>query len=160
MSYAWPIPRYAGLLLLAGCAGYPVITLPVSSSPPVARATTPKPPSAVLGSLLPKNGPVVPGQISTSGKARFDVSVNNLPARQFFLALAKGAPYNVVVSRGVSGRITLHLKNVTLSEVMQTVERVYGYTYNKIGNTWVVLSNAVQSRIFHINYLDIVRKAT
>jgi len=103
---------------------------------------------------------VVPGRIIATGKARFDVSVNNLPARQFFLALAKGAPYNMVVSRGVRGRITLHLKNVTLSEVMQTVERVYGYTYNKIGNTWIVLSNEIQSRIFHINYLDIVRKAT
>jgi len=165
VRYAWQISLYSGLLLLAGCASYPLKTTPSSPQQPIAKvsavkATIPKPPSAVLGSLLPKHGLVVPEQIATTGQAHFDVSVNNLPARQFFLALAKGAPYNVVVSRGVSGRITLHLKNVTLSEVMQTVERVYGYTYNKIGNTWIVLSNEIQSRIFHINYLDIVRKAT
>ncbi len=145
-------------LVLAGCAGHPVTLSRPSRAP--APGTIAKPPASILGALLPRSGPVVPGQITAAGNPRFDVSASDLPARQFFLALAKGAPYNMVVSRGVSGRITLHLKNVTLPEVMQTMEQVYGYAYNHIGNTWIVLPNRMQTRIFHINYLDIKRKAS
>ena len=146
------------VLALAGCAGHPVEKSRPSRAP--AANTIAKPPASILGALLPRSGPVVPGQIAVTENTRFEVSANDLPARQFFLALAKGAPYNMVVSRGVSGRVTLHLKNVTLPEVMQTVEQVYGYAYRHIGNTWIVLPNRMQTRIFHINYLDIKRKAT
>lgn len=145
-------------LALTGCAGHPATQSRPSPAPKA--GTIAKPPASILGALLPQSGPVIPGQITVTGTPRFEVSANNLPVRQFFLALAKGAPYNLIVSPGVSGRITLHLRNVTLPEVMQTLELVYGYAYNHIGNTWIVLPNRMQTRIFHINYLDIKRKAT
>lgn len=159
MKSGWKIPLLVlPALVLVGCAGHPVAKSRPSRIPESAPVA--KPPAAILGALLPRSGPAVPGQITVTKNARFEVSANNLPVRQFFLALAKGAPYNLVVSPGVSGRITLHLKNVTLPEVMQTLELVYGYAYNHIGNTWVILPNRMQTRIFHINYLDIKRKAT
>ncbi len=158
MKSGWKIPLLVlPALVLLGCAGHPVAESPPSRTP---SATVAKPPASILGALLPQSGPAVPGQIAVTENTRFEVSANNLPVRQFFLALAKGAPYNLVVSPGVSGRITLHLKNVTLPEVMQTLELVYGYSYNHIGDTWVILPNRMQTRIFHIDYLDIKRKAT
>ncbi len=143
--------------LLTACASHPLSrrNTPAQSS----HQRPAPPPASVTSALMPRGEPEVPGNAPAQA-ARFNVAVDNVPARRFFLGLAQNSPYNIVVSDGVSGTITLHLKNVTFQQVMRTVNDVYGYSYDREGNTWVVLPNKLETRVFQVNYLALTRKAT
>jgi MSHA biogenesis protein MshL len=93
-------------------------------------------------------------------EARFDVAVADSPARPFFEGLADGTPYNIVLEPGVGGTITLKLKNVTLIEVLDAVREAYGYDYRRIPSGFVIVSAAMQTRLFQVNYIDLERRGT
>jgi len=116
----------------------------VTPPPAVQQALLP-PASATLGELKP----LVP---------RFDVSVNEVPARQFFMSLVEGTSDNMIVHPDVSGTLTLDLKNVTTEQVMQTVRDVYGYEYRYSNGVYQVFPAQMRSQVFRVNYLDIERQ--
>jgi MSHA biogenesis protein MshL len=88
---------------------------------------------------------------------RFDISVNNVPADQFFLSLVDGTDYNMVIHPEVSGTITLNLKNVTIPEVLEAVRDVYGFEFVKTPYGFQVLPGRLRARIYQINYLNVTR---
>ncbi|MBT7207047.1 MAG: pilus (MSHA type) biogenesis protein MshL, partial [Gammaproteobacteria bacterium] len=88
---------------------------------------------------------------------RFDISVANASADVFFMSLVSGTDINMIVHPSVSGTISLDLKKVTIKDVMELTREVYGYEYKKTGNGYIVLPARIQSRIFHVNYLNINR---
>jgi MSHA biogenesis protein MshL len=92
--------------------------------------------------------------------ARFDVSVIDAPARTFFEGLADGTPYNIVLEPGVSGTITLKMKNVTLAEVLDAVRDAYGYDYHRLPSGYVIDPPSLQTRLFQVNYIDLERRGT
>ncbi len=119
-----------------------------------ASGSAEQPPEAVQEALMPEGDPGVPAELE---QTRFDLDVDNAPARAFFMGLVDGTPYNMVVHPDVSGRISLELKDVTVPEVMQIAQRVYGYQYRERPNGYIVMPAEMQSRIFEVNYLDIKR---
>lgn len=163
------LPLYALVLLLAGCASQgtpPRGTLDEihaalrddSSSARAPQKSTP--PAAVSDALLPAIQLNIPGADLAASEPRFDVKVRNAGARDFFLSLVEGTPYNMMVHPDVSGRISLDVKNVTVPAVMEMVRDTYGYDFERRGDYFQVLPNVLQTRIFHVNYLDIKRTGT
>jgi MSHA biogenesis protein MshL len=93
-------------------------------------------------------------------EARFDLSVVNAPAGQVFMALVSGTRYNMLLPPDLSGSITVHLKDVTLREALETLRDLYGYEYRVQGNRIMVSPNTLQTRIFQINYLASERRGS
>ena len=89
----------------------------------------------------------------TAAEPRFDIAFNNAPAAQVFLQLANGTPYNMLVAPDVSGTLSITLRDTTLPEAMDTLRELFGYDFRITGNRVFVYSNAVQTRLFRINYL-------
>lgn len=87
------------------------------------------------------------------GEARFDIAVRNAPAAQVFAQISAGSNYNMLVPPDLSGAISLTLKNTTMHEALDTLREMYGYDYRITGNRVFISSNAVQTRLYRINYL-------
>ena len=96
-------------------------------------------------------------QVSAAVEERFDISVNDADAREFFLGLVAGTNRNLIVHPDVKGRLSLTLKQVTLREVLDTVRDVYGYDYRLNGGSYIVLPATLQTRIYEIDYLNLTR---
>jgi MSHA biogenesis protein MshL len=88
---------------------------------------------------------------------RFDIEVQNAEAADFFRSLVEGTDVNLTVHPDVTGRVTLSLKNVTLGEVLQTTRDVYGYAYRRTGAGFLILPATLQTRVFELDYLNLVR---
>lgn len=88
---------------------------------------------------------------------RFDVSVRNVAAKDFFLGLVNGTGVNVVVHPEVSGSVTLDLKNVTVDDVLRVTRDIYGYEFKKERGIYTIYANAMRTEVFQINYLDVQR---
>lgn len=121
--------------------------------------TPAQPPADVEASLFP-GLMQAPQPIPHQDEQLFDISVSNVPAREFFLGLVAGTDYNVVVHPDVSGEITLNLQRVTIPVVMQIAQDVYGYEYDKTDYGYQVLPARLRSRIFQVNYLNMQRGGT
>ena len=98
-----------------------------------ASQPSPDVPSAVADALLPSLALDAVGVPELVDDQRFDISVQAAPARQFFMSLVEGTPYNMVVHPEVEGDLTLSLRNVTIPEVMEAVRDVYGFEFVRTG---------------------------
>lgn len=120
-------------------------------------AGKPQVPADVSQALLPP----IDGRPGAAGpllEPRFDLSVNNAPARQVFMGLVEGTPYSMLVHADVGGNVTLHLKNATVPEAMEALRVVFGYEFRRDGNRFMVLGRGMQARIYPVNYLNLQRK--
>ena len=93
----------------------------------------------------------------TPAPPRFDVRVEDAPARAFFEGLVDGTPINILVHPDVKGRITIALKQVTIVEALAAVRDLYGFDYRPTAGGYMILPATVQTRVFHLNYLDLQR---
>lgn len=136
-------------IVLASAEGRAVSGMSVSLSMPARYlASTEQPNAAVRAST-----PAVTTLPANSG-GRFDLVVSNAPAAQVFLQLGAGTSYNMLVSPEVSGTISVSLRNTTVPEALETLRELFGYDFRiASGNRVFVYPNAVQTRLFRINYL-------
>lgn len=115
--------------------------------------------SLMLGLLL--IGEIAAGQSALpstveSGQ-RFDIEVEDAPARAFFTGLGDTTGQNILVHPQVSGRVTLKLRRVTLEQVLDSMRDLYGYDYRRVSTGFMVLPATIQTRIYRLNYLDLQR---
>ena len=159
----------AGVLALTACANNPPRTGSVGDAMSetlaesqaqnaAAEARPTPPPPAVSDALLPPLSVQLSGVSQQPVQRRFDITVDRVPARTFFMSLVKDTPFNMVTPPDLKGRISLSLKNVTLDEVMETVRTVYGYEYRRSPSGYEILTSALRSKIFKIDYLNVQRK--
>ena len=126
------------------------------------KAATSKPagkqPDAVSQALLPPLVVEMPRAEGKAAESRFDLAVNNAPAPEVFMAIASGSPYSMIVHPGITEKLSVKLKDVTVFEALDTLRDMYGYEYKVTGNRILIQSLALQTRVFLVNYLNNIRK--
>ena len=115
------------------------------------------PPADVLEALLPPIALLA--EEASALDARFDFSVKEaLPIRDFVSLLTVGTDLSVVVHPDTRGTISaLDLKNVTVTDVLDQVSDLYGYSIIVENNVYQVRPGGLQTRIFRLNYLNVSR---
>ena len=114
-------------------------------------------PSSVSNALLPPFNSYTVSRTRNTAH-RFNIAANKVPAKEFFMGLVEGTPYNMVVNPSIDGTISLNLKNVTIGETLKIVRDVYGYRYRNKGFSYEIYPQEMETQIFNVNYLDIQRK--
>src|ERR1039458_1527283 len=145
-------------LIAAGCAQEPVRTTKISNEmigelDKGAQRAKPKEPDAVNQALLPPLRMELPQAQGKPIESRFDLNVNNAPAREVFLSIVSGTRYSMLVHPDVSGSISVNLKDVSLSEALEAIREIYGYEYKIDGSRVYIKPAGLQTRVFKVNYL-------
>jgi MSHA biogenesis protein MshL len=123
-----------------------------ASKPPV------KQPDTVSQALLPPLVVEMPRVDEKPAETRFDLTVNNAPASEVFMAITAGTRYSMVVHPNVKEKLSVNLKDVTVPEALEMVREMYGYEYKVQGNRIFVQPLSMQTRVFLVNYLNNTRK--
>lgn len=119
----------------------------------------PAQPDAVAAALLPPINIEVP-KARTPLEEKFSLTLNNVPATQFFMAIASGTRYSMLVHPEVTGTVSANLKDVTLFEALDAIRELYGYDYQVDGTRIYIKPLTLQTRVFTVNYLTANRKGT
>lgn len=160
-SFLWG----CAVLFLAGCAtpankNQTADAIQREMNQAVQESVQPSKPSEVNNALLPPLSVDMP-QVSTAQmESRFDLSVNNTPAGQVFMAIVSGTRYSMLLHPEVNGNISLNLKDVTVFEALEAIREMYGYDYKIDGKRIYIQPLTLQTRIFQVNYLTGTRAGT
>lgn len=93
----------------------------------------------------------------SNSAARFDIDVADAPARSVFQTLVSGTNDNILVHPELTGRVTLSLKHVTVEEALAAMRELYGYDFRRTAAGYLILPATIQTRLFHLDYLDLQR---
>ncbi len=128
-------------------------------TPKTSTETSPHtPPDAITDALIPEFDQTLFNASHRTEPSRFNISLHGINAREFFMGLVIDTNKNMLVHPDVKGLISLKLKNVTLAQVMDAVQKIYGYDYKKSDIGYIVYPSTIQTRIFKLNRLDLIRE--
>jgi MSHA biogenesis protein MshL len=145
-------------LIVVGCAREPVRTSGVSSEildemGKNAQRAKPRESDAVNEALLPPLRMELPQAQGRPIESRFDLNINNAPAREVFMSIVSGTRYSMLIHSEVSGTISVNLKDSTIPEALEAIREVYGYEYKIDGTRIYIQPAGLQTRVFQVNYL-------
>ncbi|WP_045408594.1 pilus (MSHA type) biogenesis protein MshL [Vibrio jasicida] len=112
-------------------------------------------PSSVQTDLMPNLDSSVSSQQGTL--KRFRIQANAVEARSFFASLVKGTEYSVAIHPAVQGNITVNLSDVTLDEVLNVVQNMYGYDVVKSGKVIQIYPAGMRTVTIPVDYLQFKR---
>jgi MSHA biogenesis protein MshL len=114
-------------------------------------------PLAITDALVPDFNQTLATSQATAQQTRLNISVNEVNAREFFMGLVVDTDENMLVHPEVTGTISLELKNVTIPQVLDAVQKVYGYDYKKNDMGYIIYPATLQTKTFKIDRLDLLR---
>ena len=120
-----------------------------------AASQAPPPAAATRELLLPPEPAFEPPP-----EERFHMTVENAPADQFLMSLVADTDINMVVHPDIDQRISLELRNVTLDEVLEIVQEIYGLEFRRTRSGYLALPARIEHRIYEVSYLDINREGS
>jgi MSHA biogenesis protein MshL len=117
-------------------------------------------PIAISNALLPPLKIAMPKASAKQLEQRFDLIINNAPANQVLMGIVSGTRYSMLLHQDVKGMISVNLKDVTVFEALDSLRELYGYEYKVDGTRIYVEPQAMQTRVFQVNYIVGQRKGT
>ena len=149
------------VMIVASCTSAPTAgQLPPSAAISEALTvpdTTAAPPAAVAPADPPAPVPVAVPAVDPD-ESRISIAMNNVPARQFFMALAAGTRYTMLVHTNVTGNLSAKLQNVTVPEALDAMRDLYEYDIVLQGDKITVRQPVMETRVFQVNYPAGTRK--
>jgi len=142
------------VVMLTACASPP---LKVPPNPAMNDAINDAVASIAVPVAMPPALPVAPA-LPPEAQEVISVNLNNVPARQFFMALAAGTRYTMLVHPNVSGTLSAKLSEVTVPEALDAIRDVYGIDYAITGRRITIKLPELETRVFQVNYLMGSRK--
>ena len=142
------------LSLLSGCAAdRPLRTPDVGEAiravlPPAREVNPVSVPLSISNALAEPAPPVVP----RLPEPKLDLLVNDVPARDVFLAIVANTRYSMLMHPDVAGSLSVTLRGVTVLETLEAIRDVYGYDFKMVGRRITVYAPTLQTRIFTVNY--------
>lgn len=161
-SIAAACAALAALTTLGGCASAPAKPMPLPRSEAITQAlAAPEAVAAPVAAPMPSPAPAeveppvakpAPLVAPSPDEPRISVAMNNVPARQFFMALAAGTPYTMLVHPNVTGNLSAKLSNVTVPEALEAIRDMYDVDITLEGRKITVKQPVMESRVFQVNY--------
>lgn len=108
-------------------------------------------PTDVLSNLAVGNG-------SHAGLKKFDVSVNDMPSDAFFRFLVTESKANIIVSPELDSKITLHLRQVSIEDVLKVMRDNGSISYKKTDYGYNIFSRQAETHTYHLNQLNMQQK--
>lgn len=146
--------------------------LAACQSGPPPRATSQSIDNEMKAALAPRPAPKLPERIGSAllpplaqdlprpaalPESRFDLAVNSASVQQVFHAMASGSRYSILVPPGLTGNVTLNLKDVTVREALDVMREMHGFEYRIEGNRVFIQTPALQTRMFQVAYTSAKR---
>lgn len=145
----------SSLFLLDGCAAPQKIERPSVSVPPSEVSVSMVPKEERLEELIK---PLVEGK--KEPKRIISFYFRDAEIKDVLLALSKETDYNIVFDPDISGKVTLDVKKVTLSEALDILAESLGLVLEFRERTIRVSKPKLQTRVFTLNYIQTTRKGT
>jgi MSHA biogenesis protein MshL len=115
---------------------------------------TPQADALADDSLLPPLMPVLPKVSQRSLEPRFDLAVTRAPLASVLMSIVAGTRYNMLVHPKLADQtVTLNLRDVTVSEALDTLRDQYEIDWRQEGNRLFVGPVQIQTRMFRVNYV-------
>jgi len=139
-----------GLVTQLGCA------IP---SAPVAVQTPHPPPVPIQASSQEPLPELIVTEIEKEREPErvYSFTLRDADIHEVMLSISKQTSYNIVVHPDVQGSVTLDLKNVTLTDALDTLTDLLGLTYKVKRNLIRVSRPALETRIFSLGYVNLKR---
>ena len=122
----------------------------------LAPRPVPKLPERIGLALLPPLAQDLPRPVALP-EPRFDLAVNSASVQQVFHAMASGSRYSILVPPGLTGSVTLNLKDVSVREALDVLREMHGFEYRIEGNRVFIQTPALQTRMFQVAYTSAKR---
>lgn len=116
-------------------------------------AETPTIPADVAQALMNQPASALSGPDALYGPQKFDVDAQQVDVRAFFAALVDGTPFSAAIHPQVTGNISLSLKQVTMAQVMDLLQDLYGYDIQRKDTVYQVRPAGMRTETFAVNYL-------
>ena len=116
--------------------------------------------NAINDALLPPLKIAMPKTSAKQLEQRFDLVISNAPASQVLMGIVSGTRYSMLVHQDLTGTISVNLKDVTVFEALDSLRELYGYEYKVEGTRIFIEPQAMQTRVFQVNYIVGQRKGS
>lgn len=100
---------------------------------------------------------VSPNAAPQEKEERFNINVKNTPIQEFLLGLVSKTPFNLIVSPDLDLKVSLQLNNITVTDTLSALTRIYPLVIEQKDNLIFVSSATTMTRVYPINYLNLER---
>jgi MSHA type pilus biogenesis protein MshL len=131
----------------AGCANAPLKERAKIPSPPVGQPPPPAP-EPLKELIVPQKE-----EAKKIPEKRFSISAREASVQDVLLAFSRESERNIIIDPELGGKVTVDLKQVTLTEALDAVLSPLGWTYRLDDKFIRVQRVQMETRLFTLNYL-------